>query len=415
MVHVFRAPWVLPIARPPIRNGWVAVERGRIVGVGDGAAREFAGVAVHELSDCAVLPGLVNAHVHLELSWLAGQVPPGDSMPAWAARLMALRRAADREPTAPMAAAILDIRASGTALVGDITNTLAPYAALLDSDLSAAIFRELLGFNTPDPARVVGDAAGQIAALAPVARLRSSLVPHAPYSVSPVLLRCIADASAGRPVSVHVAESADEIQFLCDGTGAWRDLLKEVNAWNDEWRSPGCGAIEYLARFGLVNDRLLAVHGVQLTDDELRTLAAAGATVVTCPRSNQWTGAGQPPVERFYSSGVRLAIGTDSLASVDDLQMFNEIAAVRALAPSVPAWRLLESATRNGADALGFGDELGTIEPGKRAELIAVAVPDDVGDVEEYLVAGYVKPAQVQWLSTQMGNGEAESESEPVL
>jgi imidazolonepropionase-like amidohydrolase len=106
-------------------------------------------------------------------------------------------------------------------------------------------------------------------------------------------------------------------------------------------------------------------------------------------------------VERFYRSGVRVAIGTDSLASVPDLHMFNEIAAVRALAPAVSAARLLESATRHGADALGFGDELGTLEPGKRAELLAVAVPHDIGDVEEYLVSGKVQLRDIRWLDTE--------------
>ena len=167
---------------------------------------------------------------------------------------------------------------------------------------------------------------------------------------------------------MHLGESPEEIQFLRDGTGAWRELLEQLGAWNDGWEPPACGPVEYLDRLGLVTGRLLAVHGTQLTDAELARLAAAGATVVTCPRSNRWTGAGTPPIERFYASGVRVAIGTDSLASVEDLNLFDELAAVRRLAPGVPAARLLESATVAGAAALGFAAEFGTIEPGKRAD-----------------------------------------------
>jgi len=118
---------------------------------------------------------------------------------------------------------------------------------------------------------------------------------------------------------------------------------------------------------------------------------------VCCPRSNVWTGAGTPPVARFYASGVRVAVGTDSLASVDDLNVFAELAAMRRIAPGVPASHLLGSATRIGAEALGFGAELGTIEPGKRAELIAVRVPEGVADVEEYLVGG-IESGDVRWL-----------------
>jgi len=122
-----------------------------------------------------------------------------------------------------------------------------------------------------------------------------------------------------------------------------------------------------------------------------------GATLVTCPRSNQHTGAGAPPVERFFGSRVRVAVGTDSLASAPDLNVFSELAALRAIAPAVPAASLIESATRSGAEALGFGADYGTIEPGKSARLIAVSLPASSGDVEEYLVSG-IQPGQVRWL-----------------
>jgi aminodeoxyfutalosine deaminase len=118
---------------------------------------------------------------------------------------------------------------------------------------------------------------------------------------------------------------------------------------------------------------------------------------VTCPRSNQWVGAGLPPIERFYRSGVRVAVGTDSLASVGDLNVFSELRLMRQIAPGIPAPDILASATRQGADALGFGDTLGTIEPGKRAELIAVTVPEGANDVEEYLLSG-IDPDQVTWV-----------------
>jgi cytosine/adenosine deaminase-related metal-dependent hydrolase len=143
--------------------------------------------------------------------------------------------------------------------------------------------------------------------------------------------------------------------------------------------------------------RLLAVHGVQMEPADLERLASLGTTLVTCPRSNFYTGAGSPPVEAFYQSGVRVAVGTDSLVSAPDLNIFSELAALRRLAPSIPASKLLESATLEGARALGFGREYGTIEPGKRARLLAVGLPAEVAAVEEYLVSG-VRPEQLQWL-----------------
>ena len=387
-----RAAWVLPISGRPVRGGVVVVDRGVIASVGP-----YDGGDVEDLGEVAILPGLVNAHTHLELSWMRGRVPPNGSMPAWAQSLIALRRSLPEDPAEPIVDAIWEARRSGTALVGDVTNTFATYEPLLDSSLSAALFRELIGFNPPDPDAAVKAAQDQIAALTAVQWLRPSLAPHAPYSVAPSLLSAIARSNGDRPLSIHLGESAQEVQFLRDGSGEWRALLDRLGAWNSTWTPPGCGPVGYLDRLGLVTDRLLAVHGVQCTDEELARLAEAGATVVTCPRSNRWTGAGVPPIDRFYGSGVQVAIGTDSLASVDDLNLFAEMAEVRRLAPRVPASRILESATLAGARALGFGAELGSIEAGKRSELLAVRLPAECSDVEEYLLSG-IEPADVQWL-----------------
>jgi cytosine/adenosine deaminase-related metal-dependent hydrolase len=403
----YRAAWVLPIAGPPIPGGVVNIERDRIVSVG-----RFEGGTVDELGAVALLPGLVNAHTHLELSWMRGQVPPRDSMPAWAATLMALRRAVSKEPAEPVVDAIRQARASGTCLLGDVTNTLTTYEPLLESDLSAVLFRELLGFSAPDPDGLVAAAAAEIADVTPVAWLRPSIVPHAPYSVSPDLVESIArwhrerragDGARGAEVSkfsVHLGESAQEIEFLRSGTGEWRALLESLGVWNPRWMAPACGPVEYFERLGVVGPDFLAVHGVHFTDDDLERLAGAGATIVACPRSNRWTGAGTPPIDRFYASGTRVAVGTDSLASVQDLNLFAELAEMRRLAPKVPASRLIESATRAGADALGFGSELGSLEPGKRARILAVRVPSDVDDVEEYLVSG-IDPDEVTWLDSE--------------
>jgi aminodeoxyfutalosine deaminase len=391
----YRAAWVLPISRSPVAGGIVTINQGRIVDISP------AGDApIEDLGSVAILPGLVNAHTHLELSWLRGRVSPSPSMASWAGALIAERRAASSDPLEPIAAALREARDSGTTLVGDVSNTMASYGPLANSPLHAVVFREMLGFSPTDQDALVADASAQLAALPSHPRLRATIVPHAPYSVSPALMQSIGRATVGRPFSIHLGESVEEMQFLHDGTGAWRALLESLGVWNASWTAPAAGPVAYLQQLGLITRSLVAVHGVQLADAELETLASAGATLVTCPRSNRWTGAGDPPIDRFYGSGVRVAIGTDSLASVDDLNMFAELAAVRRLAPSVPARALLESATRNGADALGFGSELGTLDPGKRADLIAVRVPGGVRDVEEYLVDG-IAAADVEWIPAE--------------
>jgi cytosine/adenosine deaminase-related metal-dependent hydrolase len=406
MTTVHRAAWVLPISRPPIRGGWVAVDNGRIVGAGreeelpPALRRAPRTVAEGDgaRSDVAVLPGLVNAHAHLELSWMRGLVPPGESMPAWASALMALRRSSATDPAPAIEDAIAGARAAGTSLVADVANTFDTYVPIARSALRAVVFRELIGFRAADPEGMIAAVEADVARLPPASRVRVTLVPHAPYSVSGPLIAALARHAADRPVSIHLAESRDEEELLRDGTGAWRDVLESVGAWSPAWRPPACGPVEYIERLGLLSPKLLAVHCVQLRADGIARLARAGATIVTCPRSNEWTGAGAPPVDAFYASGARVAIGTDSLASGDTLSLFDEMAAVRRAAPHVPATRILESATRAGAQALGFGAELGSIERGRRAELLAVQVPAGLDDVEEYLVSG-VPAGDVRWLS----------------
>jgi cytosine/adenosine deaminase-related metal-dependent hydrolase len=143
--------------------------------------------------------------------------------------------------------------------------------------------------------------------------------------------------------------------------------------------------------------RTLAVHAAQASAGDLALLASRGTTLVTCPRSNRWVGAGDPPIAAFYESGVTVAVGTDSLSSVDDLNLFSELAALHRLAPGVEPGRLLRSATLNGAAALGFERDFGAIEAGKRDALLAVSIPSGTTDVEQYLVSG-IAPDQVRWL-----------------
>jgi cytosine/adenosine deaminase-related metal-dependent hydrolase len=400
---LIRADWILPISNVPIRGGELLVEGGRILAVGRRGELSARGEAsppeVRDLGQVAVLPGLVNAHVHLELSWMRGAVPPADSMPAWARRLIELRRVSGGDDTSAIGPAIEELRAAGTALVGDVGNTLASCGPLSASPLRAVVFHELIGFNPVEPDAVVDAAIARAEAAPRAETVRVSLAAHAPYSTAPELFATIARRWAGRglPVAVHLAESQDEVRFLRDGGGAWREILDEMGAWRPGWEPPGCGPAEYLDRLGFLGPERLAVHGVHLDRAELRLLASRGATIVSCPRSNAWTGAGTPPVAEFYESGARVAFGTDSLASVGSLNLFEELAAARRIAPQVPAGVLLRSATLEGARALGFGSQLGSIEPGKSAELISVSVPRSSSEIEEELVRG-VSPDRIAWI-----------------
>jgi cytosine/adenosine deaminase-related metal-dependent hydrolase len=359
------------------------------------------------------VPGVVNAHTHLELSYLRGAVPPAERFLDWIRTILARQREF-RDSTDPrildgVRASIREARAAGTALLGDVSNTLVTVPLLAEAEMPSVVFYELLKFNESDPTGRVERARQQLDALPAYADVRTSIAPHAPYSVAPLLFRAIRadlDRHPFEPSTVHLAESAEEVQFLKTGGGPWRELLEEVGVWTNEWKPPGSSPVAYLADAGFLDSRVLVVHGAQCTTTDISLLASIGCTIVACPRSNRYVGVGPPPLEAFYRAGARVAFGTDSVASVEELNLFSELAEARRIAPGIPARQLLESATLVGARALRFDGELGSIEPGKRAALLSVSLPSGaakagaVGDVEEYLVSG-IAPSMIRWLDAR--------------
>jgi aminodeoxyfutalosine deaminase len=405
---VYTAEWVLPMTGEPMDRTSISIENGRIAAVANVVAPGAA-----DLGRMALMPALVNAHTHLELSYLRGRVPRTEKFLDWIRTILAARRRyadpADPDIVDAARAAIAEAHASGTGLLGDISNTLVTAPLLREASLPAQIFYELLRFNASDAESMTREARAKADAAAdPGGDVRVSLAPHAPYSVSPALfaaIRADLDAHSGQVTSVHLGESPEEIEFIRRGSGPWRVLLEELGVWTDAWEAPGTSPVAYLEQIGFLDRRVLAVHGVQFDGDDLDRLRARDMTIVSCPRSNQYVGVGAPPLEAFYAMNVNVALGTDSLASAPDLNMFAELAEARRLAPRVPARTLLESATRRGAVALGFEDDYGTLEVGKRAQIIAVRIPPDVSDVEEYLVSG-IEPSDIRWLDAETSNSQ---------
>ena len=399
----YRTAWLLPISQPPIRDAWIRTEGGRITAFGHTRPGDFTAPDETDLGDVVVMPGLVNAHTHLELSWMRGRIPETDDFNSWIRRVIELKTESAQQGkivAAAIDAAIAEARGFGTVLVGEVTNTLATSDLLLDHGMAAVVFHELLGFRSEDAVRLLDDASARLQHEQRSDLVRHAIAPHAPYSVSPALFALIRDALEGDPSArstVHLGESVAEVEFLQHGTGPCRSALERLDKWDRTWECPRSGPVEYLDSMGFLTDRVLAVHGVHFGAAELERLAAIGVTLVTCPRGNIRTGAGVPPIEEFFASGVRVAVGTDSLASVPDVNVFSELEELRRLAPAVPARALLQSATINGARALGFDADFGTIDAGKRDALIAVRLDGHVQSVEEYLVSG-IDASQISWI-----------------
>lgn len=394
----------MPITSEPLTRGWVDVQDGIVAALGreDGTIERPADLprTSDDLGDVAILPAFVNAHTHLELSALRGRVPAAAVMADWVRDLMRARQTvAAQHVLDATRAAIDELRSWGVGAVGEVTNSLSTVEPLAGSPLAWRAFHELLGFRVSDGEALIARERERWPVVSPRAQGSVEVAAHAPYSTSPALIAAIARWTTNDPARVttmHLSESPEEISFLLNGEGPWRRLLDDLGVWNPEWRAPGVGPVAYVEGLGFLGPRTLVVHGAQFGVDDILRVRERGATVVVCPRSNAWTGAGAPPLGLLFEHGARVAMGTDSLASVEDLGLLGELAAARRIAPDVPARWLLRAATLGGAEALGFR-HLGAIAPGRRASLIAIAVPASTQDVEEYLVSG-IPHSAIRWV-----------------
>ena len=290
-----------------------------------------------------LLPALVNAHLHLELSHLAGAVAGGDGLPAWIERFVKVRATADAARAAPaMARGAAQLTEAGVAAVGDVSNTLDSLEPLAAAGLAGTVFHEVFG-AAPDRLAAARQAARvRRAATATPPGWRVVESPHAVYSTDPAGLL---ELLAGPPASLHLAEDPAEREFVARGGGPFGVLRARMGGAPGQ---PGWARSPVALAAPRLRSGWLAVHVVDLDDADLRELAACGATAVLCPRSNAHISRAAPPLPRLLAAGVPLAIGTDSLASSPSLAPLAELAALAATFPDLPASALLPLAW-NGA------------------------------------------------------------------
>lgn len=341
--------------------------------------------------DLLVVPGLVNAHVHLQLAPL--QRHRRQFVP-WVRQLMGERMhqsMADWEQAARVHLASL--RTSGTTAVGEVDSSGASPALLHEAGFAGRSYRELTGFHLgPVEAKdLVAERLGR-----GTVRCGVGLSPHAPYSVSAALFRA---ARARRvPLSVHVAETAEEQEFLQHGTGPFKALLRDLGRLPAGFEPVGTGAIELLDRLGLLGPTTQLVHCQHLLRGDAERIARAGSPVVVCPGTIEWFGREAPPVPAWLRRGIPTALGTDSAASNrEPLSMVAELARAGRLWPSLRPEQLLAMATVHGAAAIARPD-LGVLGRGRAMDAVAwPACGDRIGKVLERVLASAELPA-FTWL-----------------
>ena len=364
---VLSADWVLPVTGAPIENGAIAFEDGRITAVG--TATELG--AGERFEEAVILPGFVNAHSHLEYAAYAG-FGDGLSFAPWIGLHVARKRrldASDMEALARAGAA--ECLRAGITTVGDCSFSGAAVTACAELGLRAIVYLEVFGEDAGALTRFaelrdrVADSFSD--------RVRLGISPHAPYTV--MLDLYVACAELGLPVATHLSESEAELEYLLTGRGPWEALA--------EYLVPPLGrsAIGALAEAGVLGPSMIAAHCVHVTGEEIGLLASTGVAVAHCPRSNAMLGCGVAPLAALREAGVRMCIATDSPASTPSFDMFDELRAAVMAARSrerrpdaLTTADALELATLGGAHALGLADEIGSLEPGKQADLTVVSL-----------------------------------------
>ena len=376
-------------AAGPLRDAWVTVRGSTIVWVGKAGAPAAPAGDVVELGHGVLLPGLVNAHCHLELTHLAGRVDATGGFVPWVERLVDARpRGTGAEVDAGIARGIEEAIASGTVALADVSNSLRSIRPLASSSLRAVVLYELLGWDPAAAARVLADAelrVGEAGGRRPAPHVEVRLAAHAPHSVSPELMRAIVEA--GGPLAIHLAESREETAFLAGGSGEWSAFLGRRGLGHVAFAGAARSPVAYLDSLGALRRGTLCAHCVQADAADCRLLASRGASVVLCPRSNRTLGVGKAPVEELLAAGVTCALGTDSLASSPSLDLLQEAAALHRDWPQVPAERIVRMATFDGARALGL-DGIGAIAVGQAAALAFAPGPATLRDPHQFLVSG---------------------------
>lgn len=367
-MRVVSADWVVPVEGEPLAGGAVAIDDdGRIAAVGPaaelGAGERFDG--------CAIVPGFVNAHSHLEYAVYAGF---GDGLPfvPWIGLHIRRKEALTLDDMRAIATVgAWECLRSGVTTVGDCSFSGGAAEAAAATGLRAVVYLEVFGRDATALDRYHELRARVEHAFSE--RVRPGVSPHAPYTCTLEVYE--ACAALGLPIATHLAESPAERDWLVDGAGDWTPLAGFLVP------PPGTTGVRLLAEAGLLGPHVAAAHCVQVDPEEIALLAEHRVGVAHCPRSNGLLGCGTAPVAELLEAGVPVSIATDSPASTPSFDLFDELrtavvtARARARRPdALPARTALELATLGGARVLGLDGELGSLVPGKQADLAVVAL-----------------------------------------
>ena len=360
---------VHPVTAPSIEDGAVLVDaHGRIAAVGRNAhVPTPTGIQAFHFPDAELMPGLINCHTHLELTHLGGGAKHAEpEFLKWIRRIRELKDATSAEAFHEAAiAGIRDCWARGITCIAETGSTGAVMRALHDLGGRGIVYQEVFG---PDPAKCsasMTELESAVWHLRPLAtsHLFVGVSPHAPYTVSAPLYEAVGVLARREqlPIAVHVAESKEEMVFVHDGAGPFAEALQARGIVVVPQRLT---PVAYLVQRGVIRTGTLCIHCVQVDEADVELIRATHAAIAHCPLSNRAHGHGLAPVRAFRNAGVPVGLGTDSVVSVGELNLWAEADAAGCIGEAA-----LRAVTLDGAHALGWQDEIGSLEVGKAADL----------------------------------------------
>lgn len=375
------ARWVFPVTAEPLENVTITISGEKILAVESHRSRK----ADFNFENAAIVPGLVNAHTHLDLSGLRRRCPPSSAalFTDWLRQVIRHRRSQTiAQVEADIRTGLEQSITNGTTLLGDITAQGASWSTLVDAPIRSVVFHEVLGL----PRGRAEDAGRAVAAWLEChparPNCRPGVSPHAPYSVHSSLFETAAELAVKHraPLASHVAETLAELQLLQEHGGPFVDFLRELDVWEEGGLAKSAADV---VRLCAAAPRVLLIHGNYLP---LETPLPPHVSLVYCPRTHAAFGHAPHPCRQRLAKGVNVALGTDSLASNPDLDLLAEARFLFDRKIETEGATLLRMATLNGARALGWQDETGGLTPGKSADLVVLPLPDRACDDPHELI-----------------------------
>tara|TARA_B100000676_G_scaffold129746_1_gene128826 strand:- start:13465 stop:14673 length:1209 start_codon:yes stop_codon:yes gene_type:complete len=399
MAKTYRARWIVPVNGKPLENGFLRTDKGKVTELTTSVA---AGESVIDLGDIALVPGLVNAHTHLEFSELTQPVGnPEQSFDHWISAVVGYRRSQLQNDSALLKQAIRsgisESQEDGVLALGEITTNGELLPAYQASTACLVSLREVINFSADRIEEVTQDTRDYVLQ-AQSAGVKAGISPHAPYTVHQKQLTelCRLSRELECVCAMHLAETKEECELITERSGPLREMLNRIGMWDDSAITLNSSLTEYVESLA-TSWRAIIVHGNYLDRDTIQYIGNAGdrLSVCYCPRTHHYFGHDPYPLEEMLAQGVRVCLGTDSRASNPNLALTGEVALVRTQFPQVDAQELLKMVTMHAAYALGIEQSHGFIGPGAVSDLLAVELEQSVQSLSVELLLTQLPDARL--------------------